>query len=87
MTPEVTAEQRQALREADGAGPIQVVDPATQERYILVRADIYAQLQEQADDFDPREAYPFVDKALREDDEHDPALDAYQDPPPGARPS
>jgi hypothetical protein len=30
------------------------------------------------DDFDPREAYPFVDKVLREDDEHDPELERYQ---------
>jgi hypothetical protein len=29
-------------------------------------------------DFDPREAYPFVDEAMREDDVNDPSLGSYQ---------
>ncbi len=29
-------------------------------------------------DFDPREAYPFIDNAMREDDAHDPSLESYQ---------
>jgi hypothetical protein len=30
-------------------------------------------------DFDPREAYPFVDKVLAENDANDPHLESYQD--------
>jgi hypothetical protein len=29
-------------------------------------------------DFDPREAYPFVDELMREDDANDPGLESYQ---------
>jgi hypothetical protein len=29
-------------------------------------------------DFDPREAYPFVDEAMQADDANDPTLETYQ---------
>lgn len=31
-----------------------------------------------ADDFDPREAYPFVDKTMADADADDPTLESYQ---------
>ena len=37
MTPVLTDQQRQALHETNDAGPVTVVDPATQTQYVLVR--------------------------------------------------
>ena len=49
MTPILTDEQRRALRIADDAGPIEVVDPTTNVTYVLLRADVFARLAAQAD--------------------------------------
>ncbi len=49
MPPILTDEQRRALRATDGAGPIEVVDPATNVTYVLLRADVFARLAAQAD--------------------------------------
>ena len=77
MTSRLTDEQRQALQNASGIGPVPVEDPTTHTTYILVRADFFE--QGHADDgADPRVAYPFVDQVLRADDAHDPLLDEYQ---------
>jgi hypothetical protein len=46
---------------------------------VIVRADVFEKLQAQLDDeFDPREAYPFVDRVMAEDDANDAYLDSYQ---------
>ena len=80
MTPHLTDEQRHALQEASGTGPVSVDDPATHTTYILVRADLYEQghLAFADDTVNPRGAYPFVDQVLRADDALDPLLDGYQ---------
>lgn len=80
MTIELTTQQALAVRDAQG--PVDVVDPATKDSWVLVRADAYRQLLEYADEFNPRELYPYVDKVMAEDDEHDPTLAEYQEPPP-----
>jgi hypothetical protein len=85
MAPKLTEEQRQALHQAGDAGLVQVVDPTTNEIYVLLRADLYDQMTGGADDFDPRETYPFVDQVMREDDADDPTLDGYQDLSRGSR--
>jgi hypothetical protein len=33
--------------------------------------------EREGQDFDPREAYPFVHKAMRDDDANDPALESH----------
>ncbi len=71
----LTGEQRQAVEEAKDT-PLTVVDPITNAAYVLVRAEVYERLTE--GDFDPREAYPFVDKVMAEDDANDPHLGSYQ---------
>jgi hypothetical protein len=40
---ELTPEQRQALERQHG-GPIRVIDPTTQDAYVLMRADVYESL-------------------------------------------
>jgi hypothetical protein len=41
---ELTAEQRQAIA-ANGAQPARAIDPATQEEYVLLRAEIYDRIK------------------------------------------
>jgi hypothetical protein len=79
MTPILTDQQRQALHEADEAGPVIVTDPVTKTEYVLVRADVFYELQEWTRDLSPRDAYPLVDRIMAEDDAHDPTLASYQD--------
>jgi hypothetical protein len=79
MIPKLSEELQIALRQSRGTGPVCAIDPATNETYVLVRADVYEQMKGLVDESDPREACPFVDKILSEDDAQDPALDNYQD--------
>jgi hypothetical protein len=78
MTPSLTDQQRQALHEADDAGPVTVVDPATNTSYVLVRADVFQGLRDWMQDMDPRTAYPSMDRIMADDDLHDPLLASYQ---------
>ena len=81
MTPKLSDETRDALAHQAGQ-PLQVEDPVTHARYMLVQFDVYQRLQ-RAVDYDvsepsPREFYPLVDRVMRDDDAHDPTLDSYQ---------
>jgi hypothetical protein len=69
-----------SLREAAEAGtPVEVVDPATNRVYYLVSAEQFQRMAATLrDDFDPREFYPMIDKAMAEDDAKDPLLESYQ---------
>ena len=79
MTPSLTEQQRLALHETDDAGPVTVVDPATNTPYVLVRADVFQELQDWMRDMEPQTAYPSVDRVMAEDDAHDSTLATYQD--------
>jgi hypothetical protein len=81
MTMKLSDDLRQAV-EQSGGSPVHLVDAVTNERYVLMRADQYekvkAVFEPDDHDFDPREAYPFVDEVMREDDANDPTLSSYQ---------
>jgi hypothetical protein len=81
MMTRLSDDLRQAI-EQEGDGPIHLVDTTTDVHYVLLRADQYekvkAVFEREEHDFDPREAYPFVDEVMREDDANDPALESYQ---------
>lgn len=62
---QLTEEQRRALG-ALGDAPPTVVDPETKQTYVLIRADVYAQLR------------AVVDGITRRAGWDDPALDAYE---------
>jgi hypothetical protein len=74
-------ELRLAL-EQDGGIPVHLVDTTTNQGYVIMRADQYEKVKaifEREDhDFDPREAYPFIDEAMQDDDANDPILESYQ---------
>jgi len=79
MTPNLSDQQRQAIHEANDAGPVTVIDTATNTRYVLVRADVFQEMQEWSRDLEPQAAYPLVDQIMADDDAHDPLLASYQD--------
>ncbi len=79
MTPNLTDQQREALHDANDAGPVTVVDPATNKQYVLVRLDVFEEMREWMRDLDPQDAYPTVNRIMAEDDAHDPTLAGYQD--------
>jgi len=81
MTTKLPDDLRQAI-EKEGGSPVHLVDAATNVRYVLIRAEQYekvkAVFEHEDRDFDPREAYPFVEHVMREDDANDPTLSSYQ---------
>lgn len=77
MPPMLTEQQLRALRDANDVGPVSLIDPDTNAEYILVRADVFREMQEWTNDMDPREAYPLVDRIMAEDDAQDPLLAGY----------
>jgi hypothetical protein len=81
MTTILADDLRQAI-EKEGGSPVQLVDVATNVHYVLMRADQYekvkAVFEHEDRDFDPREAYPFVEEVMRADDADDPTLASYQ---------
>jgi hypothetical protein len=59
-------ELHEALARQQGKQLLQVEDPVTHTRYVLVPLEVYQQLQQAIDD-DPRAAYPLADEVFRED--------------------
>jgi hypothetical protein len=76
----VRAELARELQQAVGAGtPVEVVDPATQQVYYLISAEQFQKMRSAlSGDFDPREAYPLIEKVMANDDANDPLLASYQ---------
>lgn len=70
MTLKLTDELRQALAKQPEQ-PLQVEDPVTHARYVLVRLDTFEQLKRAMDydasEPDPREFYPAFAKAVEAD--------------------
>jgi hypothetical protein len=68
------------LKQAVAVGTsVEVFDPTTKEVYYLISAEQFRKLASAGTgDFDPRDAYQFIDRILAEDDAHDPLLESYQ---------
>ncbi len=67
--PKLTEELRQALTEHAG-WPLEIEDPITQTRYVLVRRDEYERLQRldyDASDPNPQDFYPAFAKAVKDE--------------------
>jgi hypothetical protein len=78
MTLKLSDDLRQAIEE-HGGKPLYLID-ATNNHYVLLRADQYEKLQRLLgeDDLEPREMYPLIDEVMKEDWD-DPATDVYND--------
>ncbi|MBI3618587.1 hypothetical protein HY213_00960 [Candidatus Peregrinibacteria bacterium] len=81
MTAKLSQELHQALAKQPGK-PLQVEDPVTHEVYVVVQLNVFEDLQHAVDAYpsepNPREFYPLIDRVMKEDDAHDPALQSYQ---------
>jgi hypothetical protein len=81
MMPKLTDELRQALAQQPGE-PLQVEDPVTHARYVLLKLDVYEQLQRamayDASEPDPRDFYPAFAEAVKEDIDA-PGMERYDD--------
>jgi len=73
---ELTTEQRKLLQQSGGQ-PVRLIDPDTNQQYILVHAEVYDQLWSVHADLDPRDLYPALHRALRDEGWDDPKLDEY----------
>ena len=79
MQIELTEQQQQQLLQVQDRGFWRVVNPRTNEAFVLLPAAVYERLNSiLQDEFDPREAYPLVDKIMADDDANHPFLDTYQ---------
>ena len=78
MQIELTEQQRKALEGHDGE-PARIINPGTNEVFVLVPVQLYERVKSILDDgLDPREAYPWVDQIMAENDANDPYLATYQ---------
>jgi len=76
MTPKITDEMREALRD-ESRQPVQLEDEQTHLRYVLLPLDVYQRVQSiLGNDFDISDTYAAQDQALSQV-WSDPALDAY----------
>ncbi len=82
-------ELNESLQQALAAQPIEpllVVDPRTQQTYVLVRADIYERLKGldyDDSEFSCQESYPLMDEVASREGWNDPEMDSYDEPSPG----
>ena len=71
---------RQAIKTHEGT-PVYLVDSATSESYVLLRADQFEQLQalleEDGESFDPSMMYPLVEQSFGRAGWDDPEMDDY----------
>ncbi|MBA4107064.1 MAG: hypothetical protein C0485_15060 [Pirellula sp.] len=66
------------LKQAIQVGtPVELFDTATNQVFYLLSAEQYRSINA-GDTFDPREAYPTIERLMADDDAHDPLLDSYQ---------
>jgi hypothetical protein len=72
----LTKEQRQLLHETAGE-PLRLLDPDTNREYVLVQAEVFEQLRHLLSDLNPRELYPALHRALRDEGWDDPVMDEY----------
>jgi hypothetical protein len=73
---ELTTEQRKLLQQSGGT-PVRLTDPDTNQQYVLVPAEVYDQLLPQHSDLDPRDLYPALHRALRDEGWDDRQMDEY----------
>ena len=81
MTAKLSEEQRQALSEHPGQA-VEVEDPVTRTKYVLIQLDVYRRMQGMLayDDRepDPRAFYPSFAEAVKEDIDA-PGMERYDD--------
>jgi hypothetical protein len=75
---QLTVEQQREVVGRDNQ-PIRLVDPATSQEHVLLRAEVYEKLSGCLDDsLDRKQVAALIEKNMREDDANDPLLESYQ---------
>ena len=74
--PTLTAEQRKLLTQPSDE-PLRLMDPDTNQEYVLVEAEVYDQLRSSMNDINPRDLYPALHKALAAEGWDDAKMDDY----------
>jgi hypothetical protein len=72
----LTIEQRNLIKENSGQ-PVRLIDPDTNEEYVLLQAEVYEQLRLSVTDLEPRSLYPALQRALKDEGWDDPQMDEY----------
>lgn len=72
----LTAEQRRLLR-PNSEEPLRMLDPETQQEYVLLPADVYERLRLLLTDVDPRDLFPALHRAMKDEGWDDPKMDEY----------
>jgi hypothetical protein len=72
----LSPEQRDLVRQSSGEA-VRLVDPDTRQEYVLMRAEIYDQLQSFMPDLEPRDLYPALARALKDEGWDDPQVVEY----------
>ncbi len=72
----LTKDQRNLLRQAGGE-PLRLIDPDTNQEYVLLRADTYDQVRSVLDDLNPRDLYAALHRTLSDEGWDDPHMDEY----------
>jgi hypothetical protein len=84
---ELTAEQRHALKEANGE-VVRALDPDTRREYLIVPAEVYERLRSLLSDGDDfvEGIYPHVMEVFGREGWNDPSMDSYDDLDPRKQP-
>jgi len=82
---ELTEQQQVAIDASDGR-PVDVIDPRTQQHFVLMRADVFGRIVSVPDDFSIKDAYPLMNEVARAAGWDDPEWDSYDVYATGHRP-
>jgi hypothetical protein len=87
MAPELTEQQQQAIK-AHPDAPVELMDPTTHSRYVLIPAETYERIKAllTTDEFHIEEGYPLMDQVAAQEGWNDPAMDAYDQLDPRRKP-
>ena len=72
----LTVEQRELVKQSGGQ-PVPLIDPDTNQEYVLLSAQIYERLRQFLDDLNPRDLYPALHRALQDEGWNDLRMDEY----------
>jgi hypothetical protein len=72
----LTKEQRELLKQC-GQDPLRLIDPDSNEEFVLLQAGVYAKMQALLGEVEPRELYPALQRALSDEGWDGPKMDEY----------
>lgn len=74
----LTVEQRELLNQS-GGDPVHLLDPDTNQEYILLPTHIYDHYRSLLGDIEPHDLYPALHRALKDEGWDDPKMDEYNE--------